>query len=111
MFLMRWIIIKNLLENAFVYSSLCENKRPHVEINIQQENSDLLINVRDNGEGIDKKVRKNVWNMFFVGNERSKGNGLGLYITQKAVKVLEGKISYITLEKQFMVPRVRWLKL
>jgi signal transduction histidine kinase len=31
--------------------------------------------------------------MFFKGNENSKGNGLGLYIVQKSVQALEGKIT------------------
>jgi signal transduction histidine kinase len=32
--------------------------------------------------------------MFFVGHEQSKGDGLGLYITRKAVKALRGDIQF-----------------
>jgi signal transduction histidine kinase len=31
--------------------------------------------------------------MYFRGNERSKGNGLGLYIVKKAVEKLDGSIT------------------
>ena len=32
--------------------------------------------------------------MFFVGNDQSKGNGLGLYIARKAIDALNGEISF-----------------
>ena len=101
------IIVKNLLENALTYSSFTAKENPKVTLKVLKENSDLSIYVRDNGEGIVKEVRSKIWNMFYVGNEHSSGNGLGLYITRKAVQVLNGKIIYVTKEREYTEFRVR----
>jgi K+-sensing histidine kinase KdpD len=70
------------------------NKRPKVKINVTQENGLVSINLLDNGPGIDKNISDKIWDMFFVGHEQSVGNGLGLYITKKAVTALSGKIRF-----------------
>ncbi len=89
------IILKNLLENALWFSSLDEsNQRPKVKINVTQENGLVSINLLDNGPGIDKNISDKIWDMFFVGHEQSVGNGLGLYITKKAVTALSGNIRF-----------------
>lgn len=90
------IIIKTILENALFYSTFCLDKKPKVKIVVRREDSNLYIMIHDNGEGISKEVRNKVWNMFFVGNEKSHGNGLGLYIAHRAVKILKGGISFAT---------------
>jgi signal transduction histidine kinase len=33
-----------------------------------------------------------LFDMFFKGNENSKGNGLGLYIVLKSIKALKGEV-------------------
>lgn len=101
------IIIKNLLENALFYSSLCADKKPEVKVIVHREDSNLYLSINDNGEGISKNVRNKVWNMFYVGNEKSTGNGLGLYIAHRAVKVLKGKISFVTREGKYTKFRVQ----
>jgi signal transduction histidine kinase len=52
----------------------------------------VVIKVEDNGQGIDPALQERVFDMYFRGNERSKGNGLGLYIVKKAVEKLNGAI-------------------
>lgn len=87
------IIIKNLAENALWFSTLNDNNHlPKVNIKVTQENGLVSINFQDNGPGIEKNIHDKIWDMFFVGHEKSKGNGLGLYITGKAVKALHGDI-------------------
>ena len=48
--------------------------------------------VQDNGEGIPEEFKDRIFEMYFRANERSKGNGLGLYIVKKAVEKLGGTI-------------------
>ena len=87
------IILLNLIENALFFSSIEQsNGRPSVDIQITKQNGHVTINLEDNGCGIDSNIKDKIWNMFFVGHERSTGNGLGLYIARKAVKTLQGEI-------------------
>lgn len=95
------IILRNLVENALFYSALKAENRPKVEIKVWREDSNIAMSIYDNGSGIKPDVQSRVWEMFYVGNERSKGNGLGLYIAQKAAKVLNGAISLTTEENAF----------
>ncbi len=89
------IIIKNLVENALWYSSINENnQRPRIKISVTQKNGQVSIKLQDNGPGIEASIREKIWEMFFVGHEQSKGDGLGLYITRKAVKALRGDIQF-----------------
>ena len=87
------IILKNLIENALFFSTVePSNDRPAVNINVTQQNGHILIKFQDNGCGIDPSIKDKIWNMFYVGHEKSTGNGLGLYITRKAVLTLNGSI-------------------
>jgi signal transduction histidine kinase len=94
-------ILRNLFENALLYVSLSERKKPRVEISIYREGAYLRIKVSDNGSGISTDIKSKVWNMFYRGNARSTGNGLGLYIARRAVGVLKGKISFETISGEY----------
>jgi DNA-binding response OmpR family regulator len=83
------VILFNVIENAFVFS---KDKDPWVELSITLEKLSLKIVVRDNGLGIDEKYLATVLNMYFRANERSQGNGLGLYVAKKAIDKMKGKI-------------------
>jgi signal transduction histidine kinase len=52
----------------------------------------IEISVRDNGIGVGEDIAHRLFDMFFKGTEHSKGSGLGLYVVQKSVQALEGKI-------------------
>jgi len=86
-------VIINLLENAVKYSS------PPVEIeaNIRQEEEYLILEIADNGKGINEKEKTKIFDKFYrIGNEdtrKTKGTGLGLYIVNQIVKAHNGKIS------------------
>jgi signal transduction histidine kinase len=87
------IILKNVLDNAVKYSS----GPPRVEIDAEPLGSGLLgITVRDNGIGIERSQLKRVFQRFHRSpdprvNERS-GSGLGLYVVQRLVRNLGGRI-------------------
>ncbi len=94
------IILQNLIENALFFSSVEQNNgRPLVQLDVLQENGHVAIRLKDNGCGINPSIHNKIWNMFFVGHEKSNGNGLGLYITKKAVNTLEGKITLESSDK------------
>ncbi|MBA4146281.1 MAG: hypothetical protein C0523_10985, partial [Cytophaga sp.] len=84
-------IISNITENALYYSSLHGNQKAIVEIKAERTDDMISVQIQDNGVGISDEIKEKVFDMFFKGTEFSKGNGLGLYIVQKALDALEGK--------------------
>jgi len=87
------VIIHSLIENALFYSDLKQGQDSKVSLKINRKNNRLSIEVYDNGIGIDKSSEDKLFDMFYIGTEFSKGNGLGLYIVQKSVNLLKGDIS------------------
>lgn len=83
------IIIENLIENAIYF---CGPSDPYVQVTVFEDHNKVVIEVKDNGQGIDPQYHGRIFDMYFRGNERSKGNGLGLYIVKKAVEKLHGTI-------------------
>jgi len=85
--------INNLLENAVKYTPA---DKP-VLVTLADKASDILLQVADNGTGITEEEKKKVFNKFYrVGNEESrktKGTGLGLYLTKKIIMQHKGRIS------------------
>jgi len=87
-FLLR-TIIESGLENAVIFGG------DGVEIQIKAEVREerLLIMITDNGIGIDPKFIKQAFLMFVRGDERSTGNGLGLYLVKIGTEKLNGSAS------------------
>ncbi|QSE96320.1 tetratricopeptide repeat protein [Fulvivirga lutea] len=86
------IIVDNLLENAILFSK--KESINHIKISTRQKDKNIMLTVTDNGQGIDPALRDKVFELYFRGNETSQGNGLGLYITKKAVERLKGSIDF-----------------
>lgn len=84
------IIVENLVENAIQFRG---RKDPFILLSAQEKDEGLQITIQDNGQGIEDEYQSKVFDMFFRGNEQSKGNGLGLYIVKKAVEKLKGNLS------------------
>lgn len=82
-------IMENLVENAIHFRSY---DKPFIRLEAIINQQNLVIKVTDNGAGIDEAYINMVFDMFFRGSERSKGNGLGLYIAKKAVEKMNGHI-------------------
>lgn len=85
------IILENLIENAIQF---CSPIDPYVHVYVHQEHNAVVLEIRDNGQGINDELKDKIYDMYFRGNERSKGNGLGLYIVRKAVEKLNGSIAW-----------------
>ncbi|MCU0437422.1 MAG: ATP-binding protein [Raineya sp.] len=82
--------IVNIVENAMIYSREAGSK-----IVIEAEKlseKKIKIKIIDQGLGIDSEIIPKIFDMFYRGTERSKGTGLGLYITQIAMNKLDGNI-------------------
>jgi len=88
------IIIENLLENSINFSGIAD---PYIRFRVYQTDGYVTIEMQDNGQGISLEYQERIFEMYFRGNERSKGNGLGLYIVQKAVEKLDGIVRMETV--------------
>ncbi len=92
-------IFQNLIINAIKYRD--KDKITSI-INIKTTclENQLIVEIEDNGEGIPDSLQRNVFDMFFRGNTKSTGTGLGLYIVKNAVEKLGGKIQLESEEKK-----------
>ncbi len=84
-------IFRNLIGNAIKYRDQ-EATENIVEVNISIDEKGATIVVADNGIGIAEDKLPHVMEMFYRGSEASEGSGIGLYIVQKAVEKIDGKI-------------------
>lgn len=85
-------IFNNLFDNAFKFSY----ENGNIYIDLKKEDDKVLINIKDEGVGIDKEDIPLIFDKFYRGknleNEGSKGFGLGLSIVKELVEAHKGKI-------------------
>ena len=83
-------IIFNLFENASRYGSI-------IYVNVNRKNQNVVINIEDNGPGIDAKFIKQIFKPFYkIDNSRNlnkSGSGLGLSIAKDLAKNINSKIT------------------
>ncbi|HEY0742924.1 MAG TPA: HAMP domain-containing sensor histidine kinase [Chryseosolibacter sp.] len=94
-------ILTNVIENALYYSSIKPRSKAIVDITATVEDNRVVVTVQDNGIGMDEHIQPRIFDMFFKGNTRSKGNGLGLYIVNKSLQTLEGEIKVESVVNEF----------
>ena len=92
------IILENLLENAVFFS---KTKKVEIEVNLRSSGKAILLSVEDKGLGIRREHFDKIFDMFYRGSEKSKGNGLGLYLVRRAVQKLHGDISVESEEGKY----------
>lgn len=82
-------VITNLLTNALKYG---DNKP--VEVSLYAQHKIAILNVKDDGIGIENNKQKQIFGLFErgVSSNDIKGLGVGLYITQQIVSAHGGKI-------------------
>lgn len=86
-------IFSNLIENALKYAG----KENPITIYSFQNESSVQFGVKDNGPGVPKELKDDIFKKFFrVGNEEvrtQKGTGLGLFIVAELVRMHNGTIT------------------
>lgn len=82
----------NILENAMEAIIEDEEIKDHkIDLRIKPEGDNIIIDITDNGPGMDPDQLKSAFTMFYS-SKGKKGTGLGLFITKKVVQQHGGKI-------------------
>jgi PAS domain S-box-containing protein len=90
-------VILNLLSNA--KDALLERKRKQltdydmlIEVKSFKENENLVIEIIDNGTGINEEDIEHIMLPFYTTKDTGKGTGLGLSISYQIIKEMDGTI-------------------
>lgn len=83
-------VVQNLILNAITYGISSE----YIDITLENSDSNYYIRVKDWGLGISKENLDKIFNKYYSAAElySKTGMGLGLYLSNKIVNVLGGKI-------------------
>jgi PAS domain S-box-containing protein len=85
-------MLLNLLENSLDACRMDKDKGDHfIRLDVRRDEPWLLIEVEDNGLGMDQETREKIFSLFFS-SKGIKGTGLGLFISNKIVDKHGGTI-------------------
>ncbi|MGN6638556.1 MAG: hybrid sensor histidine kinase/response regulator transcription factor [Mucilaginibacter sp.] len=104
------IVLFNLISNAMKFT-------PHngeITLSIEEEDSEVIIHVKDTGSGIDEETGDKLYNRFYQekqNNKQAKGGfGIGLFLVKSFVECHHGIIDYTSTPNAGTVFSVRLLK-
>ncbi|WP_157588915.1 sensor histidine kinase [Psychroserpens burtonensis] len=101
-------VILNLFTNAFYVvdekssdaNALKNNYKPTVSVSTKKLKNKVVIQVKDNGNGIPKHIIDKIFQPFFTTKPTGKGTGLGLSMSYDIIKAHEGELKVETKEGQ-----------
>jgi two-component system sensor histidine kinase VicK len=79
-------VVSNLLSNAIKFT----DKEGEISVNIEREAQQVIVIVKDNGQGIVPEIYARLFTKFAT--KSSGGSGLGLYISKSIIEAHGGKI-------------------
>jgi len=89
------LYVREILQN-FITNSLKYTEKGQISLQASVENGGVLFIVSDTGFGISQSEQKKLFTKFFRSEDsrvkKEHGTGLGLYVTGKLVRLLEGKL-------------------
>lgn len=80
------LCLNNLLENAIKYG-----KEPQIELQLETQKKRIQLTFADNGPGTALDEKK-LFKIFYRGNNKVQGTGLGLFIVKSIIELHKGKI-------------------
>lgn len=91
-------LIPMIFVNLFRNSATHAGKTPTVEVTISMNGNEALIDVNDDGPGVDPSIRDNLFEKGVIGT-RSEGTGMGLYLIKQILETHSGTISLLDEDK------------
>ena len=84
-------IMLNLVTNAIKYSD--PSKEPKIVFTTEQNDDFVVLNVKDNGLGIDlEKHKDSIFGLYKTFHRNNDARGVGLYLTKNQIENMGGKI-------------------
>lgn len=83
-------IVTNLVKNAI--QSTEGSNHPRIEVKVVDENGSIIINVADNGKGIEEDDKNKIFEPKFT--TKSSGMGLGLPMIKSIVEAYNGSLTF-----------------
>ncbi|MBF9141907.1 sensor histidine kinase [Hymenobacter properus] len=87
-------VVFNLLSNALKYRA--PGRQPQVHLRARPEGAGVVLEVQDNGLGLDAASEQKLFGMFQRFHDHVEGSGIGLYMVKKMVENAGGRISVST---------------
>ncbi|AYF45212.1 GHKL domain protein [Halobacteriovorax sp. BALOs_7] len=94
------------LHNKFTGS----DQEAELMVNTFEKDKYILIEVKDNGEGVPKDVLDKVFEPFFTTKSGVEGSGLGLSIVKSIVEKNEGDVFIESVPNEFTIVKIRFPK-
>jgi two-component system, NtrC family, sensor kinase len=85
-------VVTNLLVNALQALESCANQEPQLWVSTAFDESQVMLEIRDNGPGMTPEVLARIFDPFFTTKPTGKGTGLGLAISRQLVQNMGGEI-------------------
>jgi signal transduction histidine kinase len=90
--------LANLVSNALDACEISDKRGRHVMLTSRDNDGMLILEVADDGTGMDYEVKKSVFTGFFSTKSSERGTGLGLLTTRKIVQQHGGTVSFESTE-------------
>ena len=91
------LVLDSIMRNAILFKRSGEGGKLTVEGDLKGK--DLVLTLSDNGPGIPEDVRGKVFDLFYRGDERSSGLGMGLYLVRATMEQLGGSVQLTSTSK------------
>jgi signal transduction histidine kinase len=85
------VILENLISNGIKYAKQ-RQEESFIAVNAGIIRDKIVLEIQDNGIGIEKTKQPKVFDMFYRAHENSDGSGLGLFIVNEMVTKMKGRI-------------------
>ncbi|MDP2633871.1 MAG: ATP-binding protein [Pseudoalteromonas sp.] len=87
-------VLQQLISNSVIHG-FKDNIGNEIEFTIERNESSLIINYRDNGVGVDKTIKKRIFDPFVTTKRGEGGSGLGMHLVYNLVtQALGGNVFY-----------------
>jgi signal transduction histidine kinase len=89
-------LIKSCLLNIITNALQAMEKSPvkNLFIETELENNNILIKIKDTGEGVSEEIKEKIFEPFF--STKKEGLGLGLPLAKKVIEEHNGKIEFLS---------------
>jgi len=78
-------VLSNLILNS-MHHAFTDDQEKHIYLVVTKNDSNLVIDYRDNGRGIESEVAERIFDPFFTTARGKGGTGLGMYIVKTQVE-------------------------